>query len=441
MRNKIQSFIYMFLGLTAFFATEAQSTDELIKLHHEKLRNLYGSRGMYEKSWPYSGEVSEEDIQEVLGQYRKKVGMLWYVHQNDTLWVTGIRADQAVLQKGVQISADSLTGMVQLINRYFSYRDPSRSPVNRAAEIENEPDADPKERFEKEFPALNSLLFPFPKLLDSLDHLILVPALNLATLPFACFKPDNQSVLIEKMSFSIAPSLFEFMAMDYIRNQEENSYGYYSDDSKYALFVSNPDYPKRTGWHFPDLPGAQKEVSAIADLLDSSGYQCIVLTGKNATQSQVLNEICDYGILYFATHGISNPENPLDGSFLVLSGEGFDTCFLTAREIQEWRHNCKLKAKLVILSACQTGLGKTHDAGIIGLARAFQISGAKDVLMSLWNVDDRETAALMGKFFEIYRRTKAKTPYASMREAMLWYRDTINPDPYYWAAFSVFGIP
>lgn len=151
--------------------------------------------------------------------------------------------------------------------------------------------------------------------------------------------------------------------------------------------------------------------------------------------------LCGYDILYFATHGIADAANPLDGSFLVLSGSNEESAFLTAKEIQDIRLNCQLNARLVVLSACQTGLGSTHEAGVIGLARAFQIAGADNVLMSLWNIDDRETVKLMGKFMEIYIKENHATPYEALRQSMVWYRDHVKSPPYYWASFSIFGIP
>ncbi len=81
------------------------------------------------------------------------------------------------------------------------------------------------------------------------------------------------------------------------------------------------------------------------------------------------------------------------------------------------------------------------EAGVIGLARAFQISGADNVLMSLWNIDDQETVKLMGKFMEIYIKENHATPYEALRQSMVWYRYHEKSQPYYWASFSIFGIP
>ena len=81
------------------------------------------------------------------------------------------------------------------------------------------------------------------------------------------------------------------------------------------------------------------------------------------------------------------------------------------------------------------------SGGIVGLARAFQIAGAKNVLMSLWNIDDKETATLMKLFFDNLQHAKTLQPHESFRNAILTYKKDINPDPKYWAAFSIFGIP
>jgi CHAT domain-containing protein len=105
----------------------------------------------------------------------------------------------------------------------------------------------------------------------------------------------------------------------------------------------------------------------------------------------------------------------------------------TAREIQQTR----LSARLAVLSACQTGLGKAHDAGIIGLARAFQLAGVPRVVMSLWSVYDDATAELMQAFA---RHLRAHAPAEALRQAMLEVKRH-RPDPTEWASFVIFGTP
>jgi hypothetical protein len=184
------------------------------------------------------------------------------------------------------------------------------------------------------------------------------------------------------------------------------------------------------------LPGTEKEVQNITSNLESDSYK--ILNGINASKNNIERNMQNYELLYFATHGYSDPENSLDNSFIALSGENSKQAFITPREIQ----HKTLKAKLVVLSACQTGLGVTHEGGIIGLSRAFQLAGADHVLMSLWSISDNETATLMTRFFNEYLNNGQFTsPHEALRQAILKYKAEINSNPMYWAAFSIFGAP
>ncbi|MBV9212006.1 MAG: CHAT domain-containing protein, partial [Acidobacteria bacterium] len=125
--------------------------------------------------------------------------------------------------------------------------------------------------------------------------------------------------------------------------------------------------------------------------------------------------------------------NPLTGGFLVFSATEFEQGWWTAKEIQE----SKLEAQIAVLSACQTGLGKVHNAGIIGLSRAFQIAGVPRVVMSLWSVNDKATSELMRSFVTHLQRN---VPSEALRLAMLDVKKH-QTDPAKWASFVVFGTP
>ena len=102
--------------------------------------------------------------------------------------------------------------------------------------------------------------------------------------------------------------------------------------------------------------------------------------------------------------------------------------------------NLKLAADLVVLSACQTGLGQNiQGEGMVGLTRGFMYAGAKRVVVSLWSVDDEGTAALMSSFYHKMLQ-KGLTPAAALRAAQLemWKQEKWK-SPYYWAAFTLQG--
>lgn len=146
-----------------------------------------------------------------------------------------------------------------------------------------------------------------------------------------------------------------------------------------------------------------------------------------------------YRYVHFATHGYIDSERP-DLSAIVLSlvdqhGNPEDG-FLRAHEI----YNLNLPAEVVVLSACQTGLGKEiKGEGLIGLTRGFMYAGARRVVVSLWNVNDKATAELMKRFYRGMLREKL-TPAAALRQAQteMLQHPQWNA-PYYWAAFVLQG--
>jgi CHAT domain-containing protein len=146
-----------------------------------------------------------------------------------------------------------------------------------------------------------------------------------------------------------------------------------------------------------------------------------------------------YAILHFATHGLINNQNPeLSGVVLSLVDEQGrpQNGFLRLYDI----YNLKLDADLVVLSACQTALGKEiKGEGLVGLTRGFMYAGAPRVVASLWQIEDRVTAELMTRFYEAMLRQKL-CPAAALRAAQIsMSKDRRWQTPYNWAAFTFQG--
>ena len=147
-------------------------------------------------------------------------------------------------------------------------------------------------------------------------------------------------------------------------------------------------------------------------------------------------ELGEYRIVHFATHGMLNNIHPeLSGIVLSLVDKegGRQDGFLRLQDI----YNLKLSAELVVLSACQTGLGKEiKGEGLIGLTRGFMYAGAPRVVASLWKVDDRATSELMKRFYQGMLGPEALRPAGALRQAQLsiWKQKQWR-EPYYWAAF------
>ncbi len=202
------------------------------------------------------------------------------------------------------------------------------------------------------------------------------------------------------------------------------------------------------------LPGTRTEAIAVHQALNSKGLTGELKLGAEATES-ALKGANNPKILHIATHGFFSDtlfieknalsaDNPLFQSGLLLAGAGNtrtsslatqeEDGILTAYEAM----NMNLDAtELVVLSACETGISDIENsAGVHGLQRAFQIAGAKSIIISLWTVDDIATQTLMTLFYNEWMKTGNKrTAFANAQSVL---RES-HPHPYYWAAFVMIG--
>ena len=207
----------------------------------------------------------------------------------------------------------------------------------------------------------------------------------------------------------------------------------------------------------PPLPATEKEAEVISGILTSANWAVNAYTKNEATEEN-LKMLNSPGILHIATHGfflsdldvddeLHNDEsaaivkNPLFRSGILLAGvsashTGAETedGILTAYEAM----NLSLdQTELVALSACETGLGEVRNGeGVYGLQRAFSVAGAKAVLMSLWQVDDKATQELMTNFYALW--LKGNDKFNAFRQAQLELK-LKYPQPYFWGAFVLSG--
>lgn len=188
----------------------------------------------------------------------------------------------------------------------------------------------------------------------------------------------------------------------------------------------------------PRLPFTAAEATAITTAV--GGSATFAATGFEARKEAVLGDrLKDYKYVHFATHGFIDTENPslsaIALSLVDREGRPQDG-FLRADEL----YGLSLSADLVVLSACQTGLGKSiRGEGVVGLTRGLMYAGASKVIVSLWSVSDRATADLMAR---LYREMvgAGRTPAAALRAAQIAASRTPQArHPYYWAAFTLQG--
>jgi CHAT domain-containing protein/Flp pilus assembly protein TadD len=242
-----------------------------------------------------------------------------------------------------------------------------------------------------------------------------------------------------------------------------------------ALKAKKPTVPKKNAFMlgFPDygttevsaLPGTKVEIDGIAKILKTAGYQVNQFMQKDASEKNI-KSIKGPSLVHIATHGYflkdadesggsvfgvnaeNASNNPLLRSGLILAGAGKtitgsgevditsnDNGVLTAYEAM----NLNLEGtSLVILSACETGLGDVKSGeGVYGLQRAFQVAGADALIMSLWKVDDAATQLLMTNFYNNWIKLGNKQKAFKQAQLQLM---TKYKEPYYWGAFVMMGM-
>ena len=189
---------------------------------------------------------------------------------------------------------------------------------------------------------------------------------------------------------------------------------------------------------YSELPETKREVEGILDLFRKKKLPGLDFISENAKEEIVKSEMMkNYSFLHIATHGFMNEEKPkLSGIiFTNKNNSPGEDGILYSDEI----YNLNLNADLVVLSACESGLGKiVKGEGIVGLTRGFIYSGARNIVVSLWQVADKSTSELM---IEFYRNILAgKSFSSSLREAKLkLIKDGTYSYPLEWSPFVLIG--
>ncbi len=258
------------------------------------------------------------------------------------------------------------------------------------------------------------LITPIEKLISAKRILGIVPHGRLHYVSFASLK-DDKGYLIEKHPLFYSPSA-SVLKFTFARKQKKQG-------KVRVLAMGNPDL-KNLNY---DLPLAELEAKSIRwDFPEID-----IFTREKATESWIREHIADYNIIHIASHGEFDAVNPLFSSLKLASDKAEDGS-LQVSEV----FSLNIKADLVTLSACQTGLGEiTGGDELVGLNRAFLYAGTHALLSSLWRVSDVSTAVLIKHFYRNYNReNKAE----SLREAQLLVK-SLYPHPSYWSAFNLTG--
>lgn len=174
------------------------------------------------------------------------------------------------------------------------------------------------------------------------------------------------------------------------------------------------------------------EAIGVTDILGGTA-----ITGIEATEKRFLSEAPKYQIIHLSTHGKANDEQG-DYSFLAFTEmeDSLDNGFLYTRDL----YNMEIKADMVVLSACETGIGELQNGeGVISLARGFSYAGAKSIITTLWSVNDASSKELMEGFYAYIKEGRTKDE--ALRQAKLDFieKHVNEAHPFFWAPFIAIG--
>ena len=307
----------------------------------------------------------------------------------------------------------------------------------------------------------NLILTPFIGKLNNCTEVFYSPAGNLNKISFAALKLSSGQYFSDKFSLSLVSNTATL---------KQNKTATFNPSKGVALLYGGINYGQEKGnWNY--LPATLTESGKINSILSAGAIRVVYETGENASEAKFKSEVKNNSpsILHIATHGffyddaqeiaknkiaeqgdvtfrgasttanvMSLNKNPMLRSGLVLAGANDDHStdtsihedgILTAYEVSLLNLS---KTQLVVLSACETGLGDVKGSeGVYGLQRSFKMAGANKLIMSLWQVPDKETEEFMTLFYSQLLKTKdIRIAFNNAQGVM-----RKKYDPYYWAAF------
>lgn len=288
-----------------------------------------------------------------------------------------------------------------------------------------------------------TIIEPFRKYLIS-DKLLISPDNILSFIPFEAIptSPDKRKQIL-------------YRDLAYLMDDFDISYTYSATFTKEAVkrsfFTSNnviafaPDYPDPINIKsvlmnrqsemgiLQDLPYARQEAKYVTDITGGKLFE-----NSDAKESVYKNESGNYDIIHLAMHTLLNNKDPMHSTLIFSQKtDGTEDGFLKTYEV----YGIPLKAKMVVLSSCNTGTGMLYSGeGILSLARGFIYSGSQSVVMSMWEVEDRSGTEIVKMFYNNLKSGKSKS--LALRSARLGYlkkADQLRSHPYFWSTLVVYG--
>lgn len=255
------------------------------------------------------------------------------------------------------------------------------------------------------------LISPLEKSLR--EQLYILPDDQLHALPFEALMDGEGRFLVENYVVSYQQS-FRQMAFEGPKNKALNTD---------FLVAFAPDYQDT---RYPAIQNNREEVEQLADKLSGRFF-----VGKEATKTAFVESFTDFQIHHLAMHAEQNPSNYEESALIFSGGEK-----LYLREL----YSMNFPSELVVLSACNTGIGKLMPGeGLMSLSKALILAGVKSTVYSLWEVPDRETAQMMMDFYDQIQKGQPMNMALTVAKRNFLQTYSLKRHPIFWAGFVLNG--
>lgn len=364
--------------------------------------------------------VGYDDLKKVISKGQKLIEF-WISERQMYVWVID---ENGINSKVLQVSKDSIMKAVSMVRNSIQFG------------LANQ--------LQEGFKNIFKLLAPVFEDISPQSNVVLIPNGPLHFLPFGALF-DGEKYLLESIKLAYAPSASVFALMTRNKNKKVS-------DSFLGMALGN----EKIGEFIP-LPGTSIEVEQLSQLYNNGKFTYDLQTSEEAFKEVAIN----HGIIHLATHGVLNSYKPSE-SYILMNPTNREDGKLSVHEI----YDLNLKAELVTLSACETGLGDLSKGDeLIGLSRAFLYAGSSSIIVSLWQVDDISTSILMTRLHQLLDGgysisealnlaqqdlLKSNFDYGTSRglRSVRWHEDIQNKikqgsedyiSPYFWAPFILIG--
>ncbi|MEK6299978.1 MAG: CHAT domain-containing protein [Acidobacteriota bacterium] len=409
------SYSQMKNGEQAFEYTEASHARSLLDLLNTNAKIVSAENKQDIELGPGVSPLSLSKIQQ---QLPEEAQILEYSVLDDKVLIWLV-SKTGVVNKSTTISVGVLNEKVR------QYLDLISTPIERSSEaIAN-----------KSRELFDLLIDPVSESLNPNSYMCIVPDKILNRVPFgALVSPRSGKYFVEDHLFVLAPSSNIFLACSGMARKKERV------DKESVLSVGDPSFDRVKFGSLPDLPSAAREAKEIAACYESAD----VLLGERATEGRVRAAMKRADVIHVAAHYVVDERSPMLSKLLLAKEQGsgerarFDGV-LQASEIYEMDST---RARLVVLSACRTGIERSYRGeGAISMARPFIKAGVPIVVATLWSVESESTADLMISF-QRHRKHKGVPTGDALRGAqldMLRSPHERSRHPHSWAGFETIG--